>query len=120
MLAGGSGGEDLPAMQRVRCRRHDGADSRIGQSRRELSGEGEIMPFGKVPVPVGVADDGAREAQPTAPARNRCDEGAAPAAEADDRGVDHRPVRLADPPLAPHPSPLLASGEKEGPAIAGG
>ena len=61
--------------------------------RLELADEVEPISGGIVTELIGVAADGAGEAQPVALALDRCDEGLTPAAEADDRGVDHRPAR---------------------------
>ena len=80
-------------MQRVWGRQHHRTDAGVAQHRIELADEVEPISGGIVTELIGVAADGAGEAQPVALALDRCDEGLTPAAEADDRGVDHRPAR---------------------------
>ena len=79
-------------MQRVRARQHDSTDAGIDKHRIELADQLEPISGRRVAKLVGVAADGAGEAQPVAFALDCLDKGLTPPAETDDRGVDHRPV----------------------------
>src|SRR6266850_6058717 len=79
-------------MQRVRARQNDGIDAGINNHRIELADQLEPISGRRVAKLVGVAADGAGEAQPIALALDRFDEGPAPPAETDDSCVDHRPA----------------------------
>jgi hypothetical protein len=86
---------DLVSVQRMRRRDHDRVDAAVGDHRGGLGDELESVLGRKVAVRFGVAADRAGKVQPIASALNRLDKGLAPPAETDDRGVDHRPAKLA-------------------------
>jgi hypothetical protein len=88
-------GNDLVTVQRMRRRDRDRVDAAVGDHRGGLGDELKSVLGRKVAVRFGIAADRASEVEPIASALNRLDEGSAPAAEADDRGVDHRPAKLA-------------------------
>ncbi len=89
LLAGLGARHDLLAVQRVRRRQHDRLDRRIAQHVGQAFGRREAVRGGVVADLVDAAVDPAHEAQPRALALHRLDEALAPAAEPDDRGVDH-------------------------------
>src|SRR3984893_5073464 len=83
-------GDDLLAMQRMRRRQHDRLNVAISEHRLDPANEFEPMLCRKVAMLVRIAADRARKTQPFAVALDRLDEGLAPPAETDDRGIDHR------------------------------
>ena len=80
-------------MHRVRGRQNDRSDRGIGEHRFETADELEPM-LGRIIAKLsGIAAYRMGKSQYFALTLNRLDKGLAPAAEADDRGVDHRPAR---------------------------
>ena len=89
VLAGGGGAFDLRPVLAVRGGEHDRVDRRIGEDAVEIVAIGDAVLAAERFGGGAGSTVANREAEFRAPALDRADQGAAPAAEADDRGADH-------------------------------
>ena len=97
LFSRGGAGHHLRGMQRMRRRQQHRVDRRIRQHGIEAAGQLQMMFGAKATRAVDIGFDGANDFEPRMTGR-RPDELPAPAAEADNRRVDHRESFPFDPP----------------------